>query len=122
MQQLVHEHATYAPIWQLSFLSGQSARVQESGLGLIAGPIPRPPKIFASDPAYWRSQGQNPAIAQAPDGGGSAMSELHGTRRVELALDTHRRATLGERTLDLHTDILWFSQNYCWTNILSGSG
>jgi hypothetical protein len=37
MQQLVHEHATYAPIWQLGFLSGQSARVQQSGLGLIAG-------------------------------------------------------------------------------------
>ena len=37
MQQLLHERAIYAPIWQLGFLSGQGARVDESGLGLIAG-------------------------------------------------------------------------------------
>ena len=37
MQQLVNERAIYAPIWQLGFLSGQGARVDESGLGLIAG-------------------------------------------------------------------------------------
>jgi peptide/nickel transport system substrate-binding protein len=37
MQQLLYEHAVYAPIWQLGFLSGQGPRVAESGLGLIAG-------------------------------------------------------------------------------------
>jgi peptide/nickel transport system substrate-binding protein len=37
MQRLVHEYAVYAPIWQLGFLSGQGPRVDESGLGLIAG-------------------------------------------------------------------------------------
>ena len=37
MQQLMHEYAIYAPIWQLGFLSGQGSRVEESGLGLIAG-------------------------------------------------------------------------------------
>ena len=37
IQQLMHEHAIYAPIWQLGFLSGQGPRVEESGLGLIAG-------------------------------------------------------------------------------------
>jgi peptide/nickel transport system substrate-binding protein len=37
MQQLVYEHAIYAPIWQLGFLCGQGPRVEESGLGLIAG-------------------------------------------------------------------------------------
>jgi peptide/nickel transport system substrate-binding protein len=37
MQQLVDERAIYAPIWQLGFLSGQGPRVDESGLGLIAG-------------------------------------------------------------------------------------
>ena len=37
IQQLVHEYSIYAPIWQLGFLSGQGPRVDESGLGLIAG-------------------------------------------------------------------------------------
>ncbi len=37
IQQLVHERALYAPIWQLSFLNGVGARVAESGLGLIPG-------------------------------------------------------------------------------------
>jgi peptide/nickel transport system substrate-binding protein len=37
MQQLMYEYAIYAPIWQLGFLSGQGSRVEESGLGLIAG-------------------------------------------------------------------------------------
>jgi peptide/nickel transport system substrate-binding protein len=37
MQQLVHERAVYAPIWQLAFLNGQGPRVEESGLGLISG-------------------------------------------------------------------------------------
>ena len=37
MQQLVNERAIYAPLWQLGFLCGQGARVQESGLGLIEG-------------------------------------------------------------------------------------
>ena len=27
----------YAPIWELAFLNGVGPRVQESGLGLIAG-------------------------------------------------------------------------------------
>jgi peptide/nickel transport system substrate-binding protein len=37
MQQLMYEHAIYAPIWQLGFLSGQGSGVEESGLGLITG-------------------------------------------------------------------------------------
>jgi peptide/nickel transport system substrate-binding protein len=37
MQQLVHEKVVYAPIWELAFLNGVGPRVQESGLGLIAG-------------------------------------------------------------------------------------
>jgi peptide/nickel transport system substrate-binding protein len=37
MQQLAHERAIYAPIWQLGFLNGQGPRVEESGFGLIAG-------------------------------------------------------------------------------------
>ena len=37
MQQLTDDYAIYAPIWQLAFLNGQGARVQESGLGLIDG-------------------------------------------------------------------------------------
>jgi peptide/nickel transport system substrate-binding protein len=37
MQQLVHDRAIYAPIWQLAFLNGQGPRVEESGLGLISG-------------------------------------------------------------------------------------
>jgi peptide/nickel transport system substrate-binding protein len=37
IQQLVQEHAIYAPIWQLAFINGAGPRVGESGLGLIAG-------------------------------------------------------------------------------------
>ena len=37
MQQLTDELAIYAPLWQLAFINGQGARVQESGLGLIDG-------------------------------------------------------------------------------------
>jgi peptide/nickel transport system substrate-binding protein len=37
MQQIVHERAIYAPIWQLAFLNGIGPRVAESGLGRIPG-------------------------------------------------------------------------------------
>jgi peptide/nickel transport system substrate-binding protein len=37
IQQLVHERAIYAPIWQLAFLNGVGPRVDESGLGAIPG-------------------------------------------------------------------------------------
>jgi peptide/nickel transport system substrate-binding protein len=37
IQQLMHEKAMHIPIWELAFINGQSARVQESGLGLIPG-------------------------------------------------------------------------------------
>ena len=37
IQQMVHERALYAPIWQLAFLNGVGPRVAESGLGLIPG-------------------------------------------------------------------------------------
>jgi peptide/nickel transport system substrate-binding protein len=37
MQQLLHEKAVYAPIWELAFLNGVGPRVEESGLGLIPG-------------------------------------------------------------------------------------
>ena len=37
LQQLVHEHSVYAPIWQLAFLNGVGKRVGKSGLGLIKG-------------------------------------------------------------------------------------
>ena len=37
IQQLVHEKAMYAPIWQLAFLNGVGPRVEESGMGLIPG-------------------------------------------------------------------------------------
>jgi peptide/nickel transport system substrate-binding protein len=37
MQQLVHEKAIYAPIWQLAFLNGIGPRVGESAFGAIAG-------------------------------------------------------------------------------------
>jgi peptide/nickel transport system substrate-binding protein len=36
-QQLVHEKAIYAPVWQLAFINGYGPRVKESGLGLISG-------------------------------------------------------------------------------------
>jgi peptide/nickel transport system substrate-binding protein len=37
IQQLVHERALFAPLWQLGFLNGAGPRVKESGLGLIPG-------------------------------------------------------------------------------------
>ncbi len=37
IQQLVHDKAIYAPIWQLGFLNGVGPRVEESGLGAIPG-------------------------------------------------------------------------------------
>ena len=37
IQQLVHEKAVYAPIWELGFIHAQGPRVAESGLGLITG-------------------------------------------------------------------------------------
>jgi peptide/nickel transport system substrate-binding protein len=37
LQQLVHEKSIYAPIWQLSFISGVGPRVDQSGFGLIKG-------------------------------------------------------------------------------------
>ena len=37
IQQLVHERAIYAPLWQQAFINGTGPRVGESGLGLIAG-------------------------------------------------------------------------------------
>ncbi|MGH7331540.1 MAG: hypothetical protein ACREKS_02100, partial [Candidatus Rokuibacteriota bacterium] len=37
IQQLIHEKAVYAPIWELAFLNGYGPRVAESGLTLIAG-------------------------------------------------------------------------------------
>jgi peptide/nickel transport system substrate-binding protein len=37
LQQLVHEKNIYAPIWQLSFISGVGRRVEQSGFGLIKG-------------------------------------------------------------------------------------
>ena len=37
IQQLIHEKVMYAPIWELGFINGVGPRVEESGLGLIAG-------------------------------------------------------------------------------------
>jgi peptide/nickel transport system substrate-binding protein len=37
VQQLIHEKAMYAPIWELGFIHAQGPRVAESGLGLITG-------------------------------------------------------------------------------------
>ena len=37
IQQLVHERAIFAPIWQLAFINGVGPRVGESGFGLIPG-------------------------------------------------------------------------------------
>ena len=36
-EQLVHERAMFAPIYELAFVAGLGRRVEESGLGLIAG-------------------------------------------------------------------------------------
>ena len=37
MQQIVHEQAIYAPIWQLAFINGVGPRVAELGFGRIPG-------------------------------------------------------------------------------------
>ncbi len=37
MQQLVHDRAMFLPIWELAFLNGVGPRVEDAGLGLIAG-------------------------------------------------------------------------------------
>jgi peptide/nickel transport system substrate-binding protein len=37
IQQLVHDKAMYAPIWELGFIHAHGPRVAESGLGLISG-------------------------------------------------------------------------------------
>jgi peptide/nickel transport system substrate-binding protein len=37
IQQMIHERAMFAPIWELAFLNGYGPRVAESGLTLIAG-------------------------------------------------------------------------------------
>ena len=37
LQQLMHDKAMFAPIWELGFLNGHGSRVAESGLGLISG-------------------------------------------------------------------------------------
>jgi peptide/nickel transport system substrate-binding protein len=37
IQQLIHEKAMFAPIWQLAFLNGYGPRIAESGLTLIPG-------------------------------------------------------------------------------------
>ena len=37
IQELMHDKAMVAPIWELAFLNGVGPRVAESGLGLIAG-------------------------------------------------------------------------------------
>jgi peptide/nickel transport system substrate-binding protein len=37
IQQLIHDKAMFAPIWQLAFINGYGARVAESGLSLITG-------------------------------------------------------------------------------------
>ena len=37
MQQIVHEKAIFAPIWQLAFINGTGPRVGESSFGSIPG-------------------------------------------------------------------------------------
>src|SRR5213594_853523 len=37
IQQLIHEKAMYAPVWELGFIHAHGPRVVESGLGLITG-------------------------------------------------------------------------------------
>jgi peptide/nickel transport system substrate-binding protein len=37
IQQLVHDRAMFAPIWELGFIHAHGSRVAESGLGLITG-------------------------------------------------------------------------------------
>ena len=35
IQQLIHDKAVFAPIWELAFINGHGPRVAESGLTLI---------------------------------------------------------------------------------------
>ena len=37
IQQMLHERAVFAPIWELAFLNGHGPRVAESGLTLVPG-------------------------------------------------------------------------------------
>ena len=37
MQQIIHERAMFAPIWDFAFLHGVGPRVEEAGLGLLGG-------------------------------------------------------------------------------------
>jgi peptide/nickel transport system substrate-binding protein len=37
IQQIIHDNALYAPVWEFGLLHGYGPRVEESGLGLIAG-------------------------------------------------------------------------------------
>ena len=37
IQQLMHDKAMFAPIWQLAAMSGVGPRVEEPGIGLVAG-------------------------------------------------------------------------------------
>ena len=37
MQQIVHERAMFAPLWQLGFINGQGRRIDESAIGLMPG-------------------------------------------------------------------------------------
>ncbi len=37
MQQLVHEKAIYAPVWELAFINGVGPRLGESSFGRIGG-------------------------------------------------------------------------------------
>ena len=37
IQQLIHEKAMFAPLWELVSLNGVGPRVDESGFGLIPG-------------------------------------------------------------------------------------
>jgi peptide/nickel transport system substrate-binding protein len=37
IQQLIHDKAMFAPLYELAFVNGVGPRVEESGLGLIAG-------------------------------------------------------------------------------------
>ena len=37
IHQLVHDKAMFAPLYELAFVNGVGARVEESGLGLVAG-------------------------------------------------------------------------------------
>jgi peptide/nickel transport system substrate-binding protein len=37
IQQLIHDKAMYAPIWELGFIHAQGPRVADPALGLITG-------------------------------------------------------------------------------------